>query len=78
MSNLTAASHPEASGKPASHPWRLSAVSGGPMSSFDPPLSRFTAAMLTLGALAVCAWVFHVAYATTAKPAVSTMETMQP
>lgn len=49
------------------------------MSSFDPPLSRVTAALLALGALLVCAWVLYAAHTTaTPKPAVSTAETTQP
>lgn len=34
------------------------------MSSFDPPLSRITAAVLTLGATMVIAWVLYVAHYT--------------
>lgn len=44
------------------------------MSSFDPPLSRTTAALLVFAALLVAGWVFYAAYRTTTmKPAVSTV-----
>lgn len=49
------------------------------MSSFDPPLSRGTAALLAICALIVCAWVLYVAHTTaTPKPTVSTVEAPQP
>jgi hypothetical protein len=45
------------------------------MSSFDPPLSRSTAALLVVAAIVVFAWVLYAAHAATmAKTTHSTVE----
>lgn len=45
------------------------------MSSFDPPLSRSTAALLVVAAIVVCAWVLYSAHhAPGAKNALSPVE----
>lgn len=60
----------------ASLPLTASAVFfGGPVSSFDPPLSRSTATILIVAAALVMAWVLYAAYHVPAdKTAVSTVE----
>lgn len=48
---------------------------GGPVSSFDPPLSRSTALILIIAAALVFAWVLYAAYhVPVAKTMVSTVE----
>jgi hypothetical protein len=49
---------------------------GGPVSSFDPPLSRSTATILIIAATLVLAWVLYAAHhSPMAKTMVSTVET---
>lgn len=48
------------------------------MSSFDPPLSRFSAALLVVAAIVVFAWVLHCAHvASTARITLSTVESAE-
>jgi hypothetical protein len=48
------------------------------MSSFDPPLSRTTAAVLALGAVLAVGFVLYAAHHAPAKNAVSAVGTVQP
>lgn len=49
------------------------------MSSFDPPLSRTTAALFALGALVVCVWLMYAAHtARTQENAAATAESRRP
>ena len=69
----SSASHPDP--RRASLPPTVATVPpGGPVSSFDPPLSRVTAALIAIGASLVVAWVLYAAHhAPAAKHTVSTV-----
>lgn len=56
-------------------PTALAVMPGGPVSSFDPPLSRGSAALLAAAAVLVFLWVLYAAAHAPARKTVSTVET---